>query len=130
MELFALEEGARPPSLGQAPAGAPSDVAGVVLLYPYCGLAAHARHRWLRAPPTLMLLAGADSIVSSEACRAWGEGRPGVTTHVYTGVDHGFDQAVVSVDWPSTYDDAAAGDARQRVLSFLHARLGPFGSAP
>jgi len=130
MELFARADGDRPPSLSEAPRTAPSEVAGLVLLYPYCGLAAHARHRWRSAPPTLMLLAGADSIVSSEACRAWGEAQPGVTTHVYPGVDHGFDQAIASGDWPSSYDEAAAREARGRVLSFLRARIGPFGSAP
>ena len=130
MELFALADGDRPPGLGEAPRTAPSQVAGLVLLYPYCGLAARARRRWLGAPPTLMLLAGSDSIVSSDACRTWGNAHPGVTTHVYPGVDHGFDQAVASGDWPSSYDEVAARDARRRVLSFLLARIGPFGSAP
>jgi len=124
MELLALGPGALPSNLDAAPAGAARDAAGVILFYPYCGFAASARRSWPDAPPTLMLLAEQDSIVSAEACRLWGDGRPGVETHVYPGVDHGFDQGVVEPEWPSTYDAVAARDARRRVLAFARARTG------
>lgn len=124
MELFALEPGELPPNLDAAPAADYRDVAGVVLFYPYCGLAARARRSWPGAPPTLMLLAGQDTVVSSEACRAWAEGRPGIETHVYPEVDHGFDQRIVEPEWPSTYQERAALDARRRVLAFARERLG------
>jgi dienelactone hydrolase len=130
MELFALEPGELPPNLDAPPAADYRDVAGLVLFYPYCGLAARARRSWPPgAPPTLMLLAGQDTIVSAEACGAWADGRPGVETHVYPGVDHGFDQRVVEPEWPSTYEERAALDARRRVLAFVREHAG-LPSAP
>lgn len=130
MELFALGDGELPPGLAAAPAADPRDAAGLVLLYPYCGFAAGARRTWNGAPPTLLLLAGQDTIVSAEACRVWAEGRAGVATHVYPGVDHGFDQGVVEPEWPSTWDGGAARDARRRVLAFARERVGLAAPAP
>jgi len=127
MELFALEDGELPPNLEEAPATELADVAGLVLLYPYCGLGARALFHWPRAVPTLMLLAEQDRIVDADACARWGEARAAdgkpVTTHAYAGVDHGFDQAVPSGEWEPTYDAAAAEDARRRVAVFLAERL-------
>jgi len=130
MELYALGDGELPPNLDAAPTADRRDVAGLVLLYPYCGFAAGARRAWNGAPPTLLLLAGQDTIVSAEACRAWAEGRAGVETHVYPGVDHGFDQGVVEAEWPSTWEAGAARDARRRVLAFARERFGLATSPP
>lgn len=125
MELFALREGETPPGLAAAPAAPRREAAALVLFYPYCGRVASARSRWPAAPPTLMLLAGQDTIVSSEACARWAGAHAGVTAHVYPGVDHGFDQAVPSGEWALTWDEDAGRDARRRVLAFLGEHLGP-----
>jgi dienelactone hydrolase len=124
MELYALETGDRPPNLAAAPAADPRAAAGVVLFYPYCGVAAAARRGWSDAPPTLLLLAEQDSITPARECRTWAEAHPSVTAHVYPGVDHGFDQAVAEPEWPSTYEPAAADDARSRVFAFVRQRTG------
>ncbi|MBW2314827.1 MAG: dienelactone hydrolase family protein [Deltaproteobacteria bacterium] len=129
MDLFALADGELPANLSAAPASPFGDVSGLVVFYPYCGFGAGARAGWPHDPATLMLLAGEDSITSAEECRVWGEGREGVETHVYPGVDHGFDQGVVEPEWPSTHDVPAASDSRRRVLAFIRSQLGPAGIA-
>ena len=94
-------------------------VRAVVAFYPYCGIASRARWRGFGVDvPVLMLLAEADSMVSTGSCVRLAEaevdrGRP-VTTKVYTEVGHAF-------DWR---ESAATLDARERVRAFLAERLG------
>lgn len=90
----------------------------IVAFYPYCGIASRARWRGFGVDvPVLMLLAEADSIVSTSSCLSLAEGqaergRP-VTTKVYLDVGHAF-------DWR---ESAATTDARERVRAFLAGRL-------
>jgi dienelactone hydrolase len=90
----------------------------VVAFYPYCGIASRATWRGFGVDvPVLMLLAQADSIVSTSSCLRLAEGqaergRP-VTAKVYPEVGHVF-------DWR---ESAATLDARQRVRAFLADRL-------
>ena len=90
----------------------------VIAFYPYCGLVSRARWRGFGIDvPVLMLLAEADSIVSSDSCRrlAAGQaerGRP-VTTKIYPEVGHVF-------DWR---ESPATLDARERVRAFLAERF-------
>jgi dienelactone hydrolase len=90
----------------------------VVAFYPYCGIASRARWRGFGVDvPVLMLLAEADSIVSTSSCLSLAEGqaergRP-VTAKVYLEVGHAF-------DWR---ESAATSDARERVRAFLADRL-------
>jgi dienelactone hydrolase len=92
---------------------------GVIAFYPYCGLVSRARWRGFGVDvPVLMLLAEADSIVSTDDCVRLAEGqaeqgRP-VTTKIYREVGHVF-------DWR---ESAATLDARERVRAFLADRLG------
>lgn len=90
----------------------------VVAFYPYCGVVSRAR--WLGFGvdvPVLMLLAEADSIVSTSSCLRLAEGQAErgrlVTTKVYPEVGHVF-------DWR---ESAATLDARERVRAFLAGRL-------
>jgi dienelactone hydrolase len=91
----------------------------VVAFYPYCGLASRARWRGFAVDvPVLMLLAEADSIVSTDSClrlaSAQARGGRSVTAKVYPEVGHIF-------DWR---ESAATRDARERVRTFLAERLG------
>lgn len=91
----------------------------VVAFYPYCGIASRARWRGFGVDvPVLMLLAQADSIVSTDSCVSLAEsevkrGHP-VAAKVYPEVGHVF-------DWR---ESAATSDARERVRAFLAERLG------
>jgi dienelactone hydrolase len=128
MELLAQRaDGDLPPSLSRAPDAPVAEIAAQVLFYPYCGFAARSGGGWSEAPPTLMLLAGDDSIVSSGDCMSLGEGlaRAGnpVQVHLYPGVDHGFDLLGMPEDWGLAPDEAAAADARERVAAFLAEHL-------
>jgi len=90
----------------------------VIAFYPYCGLVSRARWRGFAVDvPVLMLLAEADSIVSTGDCVRLAEGqaergRP-VTSKVYREVGHIF-------DWR---ESAATRDARDRVRAFLADRF-------
>jgi dienelactone hydrolase len=101
----------------------PEDVRGVravVGFYPYCGVASRARWLgWSVDVPTLLLLAGQDTVVSSAQCRSLAErqasgGRP-VSFTVYPEARHSF-------DWRSSDDTA---DAQRRVDEFLAQHLTP-----
>jgi dienelactone hydrolase len=89
-----------PPGLTQWPAPPGellSAVSALVLLYPYCGvLNGASEDNWRGAPPTQMILAENDTIVSTPACleRAEALRLSGATveTFVIPDVDHGFDQ--------------------------------------
>jgi dienelactone hydrolase len=103
-------------------AGASPDMArgvrGVVAFYPYCGLVSRARWQGFAVDvPVLMLLAEADSMVSTDSCVRLAEGQAdrgrSVTTKVYPEVGHVF-------DWR---ESAATLDARERVRAFLAERL-------
>jgi len=93
-------------------------VRAVVAFYPYCGIASIAHWRGLRANvPLLMLLAEADTMISTDDCLRLAAEEAGrghsVTTKVYPEVGHVF-------DW---FDSAATRDARERVRAFLADRL-------
>jgi dienelactone hydrolase len=99
----------------------PDDVRGlraVVGFYPYCGVASRARWLgWRVDVPTLLLLAGQDSVVSATQCRSLAErlasgGRP-VSFTVYPEAPHSF-------DWRSS---EATTDAQRRVDAFLAENL-------
>ncbi|WP_068118657.1 dienelactone hydrolase family protein [Tropicimonas marinistellae] len=73
-------------------------VAGMILLYPYCGTGSQvARHGWRADIPALFLLVEGDTIADEEPCAdvARGMAREGRDVSVLTlqGTTHGFDQA-------------------------------------
>lgn len=129
MELLAMDPPeALPYNLAAAPGpGDPlAGLAGTVLLYPYCGEANRANPEgWTRPVPTLMLLAGADSIVDPQDCaRIAGRlAARGLRVDVRTlaGVDHGFDQAEKAPLSTLDFDPAATAAAIAAALAFLDA---------
>jgi dienelactone hydrolase len=108
-----------PTGLTHVPSGL-DGLAAVVLFYPFCGPGSLAREGgWRHAAPALMLLAGADAVVSTPDCLAAADrvrqgGRP-IDVHVYPATPHAFDQR-------SPRDRA---DARARVSAFLRRAVGP-----
>ena len=114
-ELMALAEaGAAPPGLTAWPAAPETllaQVAGVVLLYPYCGPASGAGTGWDHPAPVLMVLAGRDEIVGTEPCVALagtlaGRGVP-ARAETLAEAGHGFDQRARSPLSPLDFDEGA-----------------------
>ncbi len=73
-------------------------IVGMVLLYPYCGIASQVYGSgWKDDVPALFLLVEDDSVVNEDSCigvieRMREAGRP-VEAHLFKGTTHGFDQA-------------------------------------
>lgn len=99
-------------------------VVGTVLFYPYSAIGNRARGRgWPHRARTLMLLAGADTIVPNkaslgvvEALRRQGED---VEVHVYDGINHGFDDTFHWPGSPLRFEPETTADAMARVAKFL-----------
>jgi dienelactone hydrolase len=126
MDYLALEGAGRAPSsLKTRPVAAP--VMGAVLFYPYCGEGTWSRlHAWGQKPPALMFVAGRDSVVSPEECRAAAKKlrREGVDVDLvdYANADHAFDDAtLLGGPYAYFYDEASAKDSERRVGAFLRA---------
>ena len=108
-----------PPGLSRWPAP-PEEllrkVSALILLYPYCGILNGAdAEDWSGAPPTKMILAESDTIVSTPSCleRAEALRRESVVeTAVIPDADHGFDQreksALSTLEFRPDQRDAAA----------------------
>lgn len=131
LELLGFDaRGRRPDGLARWPgsgrAAAMAGLSGVIVLYPYCGRGARmARAGWTRPVPVLMLLVENDAITGTRPCtelagRMVARGLP-VTTHVYPGVTHGFDQQDRSAVSPLRFDAATTRDALARGRAFLDA---------
>jgi dienelactone hydrolase len=119
--------GATPPGLSEWPAP-PGDllarVSAIVLLYPYCGLLNGAEAAaWADAPPTLMVLAAQDSVVSTPECleRAMAFSAAGGEVEAVTisDADHGFDQQERSVFSTLTFEADKRAEARAAGADFL-----------
>ncbi|HRO11884.1 dienelactone hydrolase [Amaricoccus sp.] len=129
MDLLAMDPPKRLPyNLAGLRPDAPADplagVAGVILLYPYCGEANLARGGgWTRAVPTLFLLSRDDYVAPAEECLEIADalaarGLP-VETLVIAGVTHGFDQEERSTLSPLAFDAAGTAAALDRATAFL-----------
>ena len=111
-------------NLTEAPADGLEGVGAVVLFYPHCGFGARAAsHGWRLKAPVLFLLAGADTIVPTQAClaiaRQLAEDGHTVTTKVYEGITHAFDRTDLPLDRDLVYNAPATADARTRLQAFL-----------
>ena len=100
-----------------------ADLSGVILFYPYCGIAARSQsQKWQQRPPYLTLLAENDSIVSSSECLSLFD-RIGLAKndhlHVYSGADHVFDDPYLEPEYLYFYNEEYAKDARARFRKFL-----------
>ncbi len=136
LELLGFHEaGRRPDGLRRWPGGgrvaALEGLAGVILLYPYCGRAARMLgHGWEVEVPIRMVLVDGDAIANPAPCavlasRMEAAGRPVVVERV-TGVTHGFDQRDRAPFSTLRYD----ADATAQVLAAGAAFLDGLGPAP
>lgn len=134
MELMTMDLAReRPTNLTRLPAPGAALLAGVqatVLVYPWCGLANHARHAdWLSDASVLFILATADIVAPMFECEmiARGMKKAGqpVESIVYRGATHGFDQQQRSDYSPLEYDPEATEDAIGRTMDFLDRAIAP-----
>lgn len=131
--LSMADHGQVPLTLTQWPdtlAGDPLDgISGAVLLYPFCGkLSRAARRGWESPVPVLFLLADGDRIAPERDClkiaeREAAEGLP-VSSQVFAGVTHGFDQRNKAPMSALRYDEQATGQALESGTEFLGAAFG------
>ena len=103
-------------------------LAGTVLFYPYCGLGTRTRIKnWQQTPPTLLFIAGADTIVNHKACLSMADqlaakqGLP-VSRTVYPDTEHAFDDPFIEPDWQHWHNGDHMRDAMAQYARFL-ARL-------
>ncbi|QDY71603.1 dienelactone hydrolase family protein [Qingshengfaniella alkalisoli] len=128
MEMVGLANSAEvPPGLTewpQPPDAILTDLAGLVLLYPYCGVLNGTRgENWEVGLPALMVLAENDTIVSTSACLERAEELQAVGAHMETVViaraDHGFDQRDKSALTTLEFNPARREEARTAIRAFL-----------
>ncbi len=116
------------PGTRNVPASVNADlraVKGAILFYPYCGPASKAAQSGLKyLPPTLMMLAGKDRVVSTPACiklansqmkRGWP-----VITKVYDRARHSFDTPLKADGTLNPdFSKAATGRSMHDIVKFL-----------
>ena len=128
MDLFVMDPPHElPTNLKRSPDQPLAGVKAAVLFYPYCGFPAKSRGQgWTHDIEVLMLMAGKDSIVSTEACLKIvsileKSGRP-IRTHVYPSIDHAFDmrdEDFKELQLSLSHHPETTSDARKRVKRFL-----------
>ncbi len=100
------------------------EIAGAILVYPYCGEGSWtAIDGWRKPVPTLALLAGADTVVDPARCPevfAELEEQGGeIDIAVYPQADHVFDDPFLAPKDRHMYDAEAHEDATRRYEAFL-----------
>jgi dienelactone hydrolase len=128
MDLLAMDPPHElPTNLSRSPDQPLTGVKAAVLFYPYCKFPAKSRGQgWTQNIEVLLLMAGKDSMVSTEACLKIvsileKSGRP-IRTHVYPSMDHAFDmrdEDLKELQLPFIHNSEATHDARKRVKRFL-----------
>ncbi|SDL40156.1 Dienelactone hydrolase [Aliiruegeria lutimaris] len=99
-------------------------IVGMVLLYPYCGVASQVySHGWQEDVPGLFLLVEDDSIVNEDSCievieRMKEAGRP-VEAHLFKGTTHGFDQEEKNAFSTLEFSPEATREAAELMRQFL-----------
>ena len=125
MDAFALAAEDKVPTSLSDDAGGLEGVVAVVLIYPYCGAfsVTYRTGDWNDAPPTLMLLAENDTMISTPDCLEVAQGLEAdgqkLITHVYPGVDHAFDYSDLPPDSRFPFRPEVTADAHDRVVAFL-----------
>lgn len=105
--------------------GAPHEnIAGVILIYPYCGFGGWARILgWPKGVPTLALIAGDDRTVDPRACPAllsrFAQTGAAINLHVYPDADHVFDDPYLEPQYIKAYNAKDHADAARRYRAFL-----------
>jgi dienelactone hydrolase len=125
MDAFALAAEDKVPTSLSDDAGGLDGVVAAILIYPYCGAfsVTYRTGDWDDAPPTLMLLAENDTMISTDDCLEVAEGLEAdgqrLTTYVYPGVDHAFDYSDLPTDSRFPFHPEVTADAQGRVVAFL-----------
>ncbi|MDX2239042.1 MAG: dienelactone hydrolase family protein [Hyphomonadaceae bacterium] len=125
LDAMALAPGAeaqRATGLSDLPAEPLQGLAGAVLLYPYCGIAALARRGLRYRAPTLAILGGRDSVIGVDGpqrvmadLRARGAA---IETHVFAAATHAFDEEDAR-DPRMRYDPELAARAEALIAAFI-----------
>ena len=123
MDLIALEGTRRLPAGLSGPAP-PLEIAGAILVYPYCGRGSWTRLEGWRAPvASLALLAGKDTVVDPAECpalfRRLAEDGAEIDMVVYPEADHVFDDPFLAPADIHMYDAEDHRDAVARYEGFL-----------
>jgi dienelactone hydrolase len=123
MDLMAMDPPKElPHNLASLPDGGLEGIAGIVVIYPYCGFGARAS-AWPRSVPAFFVLAGADSVANPAPCLAVADTLSSrghaVQVKVYDGIDHAFDQPDLPSGSHLVYEPNQTVDARQQVMAFL-----------
>ena len=115
-----------PPGLSDWPAPPETlldQIAGAVLLYPYCGAINGALAGWDHPAPVLMVLAAQDEIVATEPCvklaGVLAARQVPVRVGILAGVGHGFDQRERSALSPLAFDEGATRRAAALVADLV-----------
>ena len=125
---------------GLAPAAlkgdsAPTDLAGVILFYPYCGKGSWARvEPWKTAATVIAFVGGKDSVVNGPECKARLETliRKGASIDLiyYPEADHVFDDAtLIGGEYEYFYGGEAHVDSAKRYAAFLQGIKSSVGDA-
>ena len=98
-------------------------VRAVAAYYPYCGFPARFRSEWALKQPTLVFLAGQDTVIDTAECvdvldRYKANGYP-LETRLFPAVEHVFDAPSAM----NSYHPASAKAAEVRLLTFLEDNL-------
>ncbi len=124
MDFLAMVPDERPTNLKALPDDPLAGIQATVLFYPYCAFPARTdADGWNKNVPTLMLLAGGDTYVPTDACleaAAYLEatGVP-LQMHTYPDANHAFDESDDVLAPPLRHHPAATADAHQRIGVFL-----------
>lgn len=124
MDFLAMVPEERPTNLKALPEDPLAGIQATLLFYPYCAFPAQTdAEGWNKNVPTLMLLAGQDTMVPTDACleaaaHLQASGVP-LQLHTYAGANHAFDESDDVLTPPMRHDSAATADARQRIDAFL-----------
>jgi dienelactone hydrolase len=123
MDFIAMNPPKRRPA-GIADRGAPHHVAGVILVYPYCGLGAWSNLiGWGNPVPALAIIAGADTIVDPNACprviEALNRKGAAIDMQLYPNADHAFDDPFLEPSYQYLYSAEAHAEEARRFKAFL-----------
>lgn len=124
MDFIAMDPPKRLPA-GIAREGVePAAVAGIILVYPYCGRGAWSRAAgWSRAVPTLALIAGDDHVVDPKECprviSQLNRHEAGIEMTIFDGKDHVFDDPFLAPEDQHLYNAEAHAEAARLYRAFL-----------
>ncbi|TGY89094.1 hypothetical protein E5163_08170 [Marinicauda algicola] len=119
-----------PPGFETLPQGALSGVAGMLLIYPYCGGIIRADSHPMPGDLAIRAwLVERDAVADPDDCKglfeAWDAGGARIRWTLYPGLTHAFDAPDQPWDPRMEYDAQAARDAHARFREWLAVRLAP-----